>query len=260
MASNQIQITERDRKIFDHIHRYRVSTLEVLHHLFWKPENPSVSLNAVSQRLKRLEGYLHSGKLVGSNRYYLLTPLLAREYGEEDTFAKPFRTQLVLARHIAMLEYCCLGDEPRDKITSREFKEGYPSYNVPRVRRDFYFHTETNPVKLGWLELDGGKNERQRAKKSLEKYAQRMQHAEFRKLADRGCFGVVLVTGSERKREQFLRRFKKMEPYSVEIKPLSDEAEPYFIEVDPFPVEVVVNTTVRDIILQDRLQRKGRAG
>jgi len=230
-ATERIRLTERDQQILDHIHRYRVSTLEVLHRLFWEP---SVSLNAVSQRLKRLDGYVHAAPLIGSRNYYLLTPSLARQYGEEDDFAKPLKSSQSLARHIALLEYCCLDDEPREKITSREFKDGFQSFDVSGVGRHSYLHTFDTPAKLAWLEVDARGEARKRAKKCFDKFQLRLEHEPFRKLTERGLFGVVLVTTSERKRQQLERCFARLEP---------------------FPLEIVVNTTVRDIVVPDTLQR-----
>ena len=230
-AAKRIRLTTRDQDVLDHIHRYRISTLEVLHRLFWLPP---ASLNSVSQVLQRLDGYLHSAPLYGSRKYYLLTPSLARDYGEEDDFAKPLKSSQSLARHIAILEHCCMGDEPRDRITSREFKEGYPTYDISGVGRHSYFHTEDVPAKLRWLEVDARAKPRSRANACLEKFKKRLEHEPFRKLVKDGQFGVVLVTTSERKRQQLQRCFDKLEP---------------------FPLEIVVNTTVREILLRDKLQQ-----
>ena len=95
-----VRLTERDHQILEHVHLYRISTVEVLHRLFWEP---GVSLNAVSQVLARLGRHLHDAPLVGPHRYYLLTPEAARELGEEEDFARPLGPTS-LAHHYAMLE------------------------------------------------------------------------------------------------------------------------------------------------------------
>ena len=222
----EVRLTERDQAILEHVHRYRISTIEVLHRLFWEP---STSLNAVSQVLKRLDGVLQTAPLVGPRRYYLLTPRAAREFGEEEDFAKPLGTTS-LARHYAMLEYCCLADQRREHITAREIRDGFPRFNIRGVARNGYFHTATEPAKLGWLDVDCGGDAARRARKCFEQYRKRAEHAAFADLIDRGRFGITLVTTAEAKREALLRALDAF---------------------DPFPVEVVVMPSVRDIIIVD---------
>jgi hypothetical protein len=221
-----VRLTGRDEAILEHVHRYRISTIEVLHRLFWEP---GTTLNAVSQVLGRLDAHLQTAPLVGPRRYYLLTPEAAREFGEEEEFARPLGATS-LARHYAMLELCCLSDERREHITPRELREGFPRFNLRGVARHGYFHTHGEPPRLGWLEVDCGGHAARRARKCLEQFRKRHQHEAFRELADRGQFGIALVTTSPAKREAIERALEKL---------------------DPFPIEIHVLPAVRDIIIRD---------
>jgi len=197
-----IRLTDRDRKILEHVHLYRISTVEVLHRLFWEPE---VSLNAVSQVLARLRRYLHDAPLIGPNRYYLLTPEAAREFGEEEDFARPLGPTS-LAHHHSMLELCCFSEEPREAVSMRDFVEHFPDYNGRGLARHRYFLTKTTPPRLGWLEVDCGNHPHTRVRKCWKQFSKRYEKKElrFREKTDCGQFFIALITTSEGKKRSLV--------------------------------------------------------
>jgi hypothetical protein len=210
-----VMLTERDVAILEHVHQYRITTIDVLHRLFWEPGR---SVNAVSQVIARLGAFLHDAPLLGPQRYYLLTPAAARDFGEAEEFARPLGASS-LAHHYAMLEYCCMGEEAREHLTPRELREGFPGLDGRGMARNRYFLTKDQPPRLGWLEVDCGNNAETRARKCQRQFAKRYNapSLKFRELADRGQFGIVLVTTSEGKRRALERVFRKLESFPVQV-------------------------------------------
>lgn len=230
------RLTERDEAILDHLHRYRITTIEVLHRLFWKPET---TLNAVSQVLARLGAHVR-GVDLGNRSFYQLTAEAAREFGEDEDFAK-FPGATSLARHFAMLEFCCLADERREHITARELRERFPSFNGRGIARNAYFHTQDVPAKLGWLEVDCGNHAATRAKKCLRQFVKRYEAEElgFRRLADSGQFSIALVTTSPGKKLALERALQKL---------------------DPFPISIHISSTLRELLGREAGEGRSRQG
>ena len=213
-AERMVRLTERDEAILDHIRRYRITTIEALHRLFWEP---TTTTNAVSQVLARLSAHVR-GVDVGNRSFYLLTPEAARESGEDEDFAK-FPGATSLARHYAMLEFCCLGDPRREHITARELRENFSNFDGRGIARNAYFHTFDAPAKMGWLEVDCGNHAATRAKKCRKQFAKRYEAEglKFRQLADAGQFGIALVTSSAGKKLALERALAKLEPFPISI-------------------------------------------
>ncbi len=213
-AERTVRLTGRDEAILDHLRRYRITTIEALHRLFW---GPTTTPNAVSQVLARLGAYVR-GVDVGNRSFYQLTPEAARESGEDEDFAK-FPGATSLARHYAMLEYCCLGDVRREHITARELRENFPSCDGRGIARNAYFHTFEAPAKMGWLEVDCGNHAATRAKKCRKQFAKRYEAEglRFRQLADAGQFGIALVTSSAGKKQALERALAKLDPFPIAI-------------------------------------------
>lgn len=215
-----IRLTPRDEAIIEHVCRYRITTIEVLHRLYFEP---GATQNAVSQVLLRLinSGHLKRSEkpIIGSQNYYQLTARTALEQGEEETFAHPpGATSLIF--HYMMLEYCCLGEVRREHITSREIRTGFPSLNGRGIARHAYFHTHDEPVRIGWLEVDCGNRAETRAKKCLKQYKKRVEAPELRfaELEKEGRFGLVLIAPSEGKQRALTRVFvEKLPAIPIEI-------------------------------------------
>lgn len=226
--TRSVRLTDRDRDILEHVARYRVTTIEALHRLFWEPETTP---NAVSQVLARLVSGGHLAcieGLLGAQSGYLFTASEAREYGEDEDFARP-PGAASLVRHVAMLEYCCLGGARRDHITDREIRANYPSFDGRGIARHGYFHTCEEPPRLGWLEVDCGNNPANRVRKCAKQFAKRYDSPglRFRELAVAGRFSIVLVTTSEPKRRALQRALKRH---------------------PAFPIGIVVSSRLRDLI------------
>ncbi len=215
-AARTVRLTDRDHAILGHVHRYRLTTIEVLRRLFWEP---GCTPNAVSQVLARLAAFLHEAPLIGPQKIYLLTAAAAREYGEDEDFASP-PGPTSLAHHLAMLEYCCLADERREHITAREIREGFPGFDGRGIARNRYFHTEGEHPWLGWLEVDCGSNAEARVRKCHKQFAKRYnaEGLKFRELADAGRFGIVLITTSDGKRRALERALRKLDPFPLEVR------------------------------------------
>lgn len=134
-----LRLTERDRRILEHLKRYRLTTFQTLKKLFYADRDESALKSTVYKRL--IPGrYLESAPLTSTGKkYFHLGELGADEVGLRDA-GKPFRDTATLARRFGVLVFCCNG--PRDlrpRFTLEEFSEFFPEWRerYPRLSHHF---------------------------------------------------------------------------------------------------------------------------
>ena len=163
-----LYLPEREHRILDHVARYRLSTVEVIHRLYFKPEN--LSLGATHSTLARLRkdptrAYLASQKLYGTGRamYFHLTERGAAYLGVPPTIGHGFDDLHIRAHYLGRLLFSC-GRIQRPKFSLSEFDAIWPGLLEPgselrkRFYSDAYFldeirrHTATrpDPRRYGW--------------------------------------------------------------------------------------------------------------
>ncbi|MBI3782849.1 MAG: hypothetical protein HY270_05545 [Deltaproteobacteria bacterium] len=122
-----IRLNERDMQILSHLRRYRLSTIEVLHGLFF----PDTREDAVKSTLKRLKGenYVASQKLFprGNEVYYHLAPAAVPALGISPASSLKPSEKYVFEAY-AQLLFCCTGDAHRPRFSQDEFEECFPGF------------------------------------------------------------------------------------------------------------------------------------
>lgn len=154
-----IVLQDRDQAILAHVARYRLTTLETVHHLFF-PE--ASSQEAAKTVLRRLRGtHLQSRPLYLRRVYYQLTAVAAQALGEPEEIAKPLGPQ-ALPRAYSVLAYCCHGPAERPRLTRAEFAERYPALAAAVPYNDFTMEPSAEgPQRLVRLLVDlGGAHQR----------------------------------------------------------------------------------------------------
>ena len=214
-------LTSRDQEILSHIHRFRISTPEVLHRLFF----PGAAPNAVTKVLSRLRraGLLSQHDLYQTRKYWMLTPQAASRFGELPSSTKPLGPQALTDR-FGVLAFCCRGEELRHKITATEFRERFPELYSPRFRTASYFVEQRgSQSSLGVVHVDHGADHLRVLRKALRQTQERIEIPAFRKVINDGRFSIAIVTAYDEKKLKLEHALEEREPlaarYHVETVP-----------------------------------------
>ena len=118
-----IELTERDEKILAHVERYRMTTRDVLHPLFF----PNSRENAVSKVLSRLirTEMLNAYPLWGKGKYYSLGKRGVTHVGCDSRRANPLGCQ-ALPHEYGTLLFCHCGERERARLRPTLLEERYP--------------------------------------------------------------------------------------------------------------------------------------
>lgn len=193
-----LQLTERDRRIFLHVRRYRMTTRKALRRLFWP-----ASEEGMRTRVRDLTGpYLQAHPLFGREKYYQLTPTAARLVGDS-AVAEPLGPQ-ARAQRFALLSYCCLGEGTRVRYRAEEFADDFPDLVGDAgdfTKRDYVLEEDADgDRRLVRVLIDYGGDVGTAVRKCRKVLADAAGQSSFRAHYDEGRFVVALLTGEEPKR------------------------------------------------------------
>ena len=214
------RLNERDFEIFDHLRRYRITTSEILHGLFFSDSQP----NAVTKVTTRLvkHGYLNSFELYAPRKYFTIGPKAAHLMGISLNHTKKPGPQ-ALIQDYGTLEFCFRGDDPRERLLVREIHERDPALLARRLTSNRYYldhHTDT--VRLGFIRVDFAGELSHLMRKCRQDVDRRYEHQSFRELIDNGCFLIALVTAREERKDDIhaaLRRYEWPIHFRIEVVP-----------------------------------------
>jgi hypothetical protein len=222
-----IRLQDRDRQILRHIGRYRLSTPEIVHRLFYEPEG--ADLEAAKSTLRRFwqdpeNTYIESASLYGQGRevYYYLTPLGARTIGIPEPQKVGVPDMEFRARLLGCLLFCC-AKTPRPKFTVEEFEACFPgvmedgSELQKRFFHDAYYLDvdESGVRRLGRIIVDGGRNAVETAQRAVNTAAETVPRFVYG-----SRFALALVFPNDQK----LRRVR----HALHSRPLEPEVRLIF--------------------------------
>lgn len=198
------RLGDRDFEIFEHISRYRLTTPDLLHRVFF---NDGSQLNAVTKVTSRLtrERFLNRWELFGSNAYFVLgpkaigyVPVSRRRTGELG--------QQALPHEFAMAAFCLRPQVTRKRLTVSELSKNPGQLLQPGVDNSHYFLEENDGVtQLGHFVVDLGGHATYVARKCAEQIEIRQKRPPLRQLIDSRRFLVGIATGTEEKKADILR-------------------------------------------------------
>jgi hypothetical protein len=222
-APREYRLTPRDVEILNHIRAFRMTTMEVLHRLFFEGQD----IEAVKswQRRLRHAGFIETAHFIKPRKYIFLTgDAVQKLYGEPEK-AGGALSPFVLARQYGALAFCCLTGSVHRKLTFREFREKFPALaENKRLPTDFYYiDKDTQPNRLGFIYVDHGR----RAERIYQRYrqivAQRYKLQTWREqVINRDRFIVAVVVAKQEKRARVEEAFRARRPtvaYRVEVVP-----------------------------------------
>lgn len=214
------RLNDRDYEIFQHIMRYRLSTREALHKLFFSDSEP----NAVTKVTSRLteHGFLNRFELYPPRTYFVLGPQAVRIMGVAPKKTKELGPQ-ALIREYATLGFCCLGPQTRVRLTVREIQARNPYLLHKNLDSSHYYldHDGETP-RLGYIRVDYGGPPEHIIRKCRQDVEIRYPNQAFTSLMDEGRFLIAIVTGREEKVaaiHECLKRFEWKVRFRIEVLP-----------------------------------------
>jgi len=208
--------------------RYRLTTPEVLHRLFFS----DVDRNAVTKVTSRLcdRELLLSHQLYASFTYFTLGRHGARITGLAGKKVGPLGPK-TLYREYGTLVFCCMADPPREKFRVRDIAAKHPELLARRIDSSHYYtDCEKDTRRLGYIWVEGGGPTDHIVRTvGTDIIDRRRSIPLLRENIDNQRFVVAVVTCSEDKRTEIAAAFRKIiTPYFVRI-----EAVPELIHLLP---------------------------
>lgn len=218
----RIQIQERDHTILEHIDRYRMTTTDVLHSLFFDGK----AKDAVRSTLRRLQGaeYISSASLAPPRRcYYHLASRGARLLGVSQSHADALGEQALPTRY-AVLSFCCSGKE-RKVLRTGEFAEEFPDCVYKGLPNEPYYYDDATGVpRLSYIMVDLGADAGRIIRKCRRVFGERLKIKAFHELIKDDAFSVTLLTSRESKKKAIDAARKRASdfPYPIRVETVSE--------------------------------------
>lgn len=136
----QAELSIKERQVLEHIKCHRITTLAVVHALFFAGE-PIESARNLLRHLDRRLGLIRTRPLFGKYVHYQATPRGARMLGEPEEVAEALGPQ-ALPRVYGVLAFCCLGETLHKRLTRDEFRKHFATLRLPF--NDYCIDASTN--------------------------------------------------------------------------------------------------------------------
>ena len=203
------RLVDRDYEILDHLARYRLTTRDVLHQLFFDDSEPN-AVTKVTSRLT-LHGFLNKYELAPGRNYFVMGPESARIMGVSPKKCKPIGPQS-LPKEYATLIFCCLQEPKRERLKVGELSQKFPDLLARKIDNSHYYldRAEDEAVRLAFLRVDQGGTPDHIARKCEKDIQDRSRIVSFRELVETDRFMITIITAHEEKaatiRETLRRR------------------------------------------------------
>lgn len=184
------------RRILEHVGRYRLTTPDALHRLFYDNRSRDAALKMATGLVKT--GWLQ-GFDVGCHRrkVYQLTRRGAVTAGYPLSVADLVREQS-LFEHYAVLAFCCLRPRLRARLTPPEFAKAFPEFadakGISAAHQPYYIDTEEGPPRLARILIDNGGETARYVRKCRETVRAANQTPALQQLVSRDLFMVSILT------------------------------------------------------------------
>ncbi len=179
--------------ILHHLGHHRLSVIDALKQLpvfvSWRTRRIKALLRTCERRALISMSWLHQGV-----RCWCLAPAGAAHCGLP-TERSGKLSEAAKLRAFAMLHFCCLGSEPRRRLSTAELIRAFPHLPAVGLPNGYYFDP-TGSGRLGLARLDAHRQGRwDRSLQCLREDIDRhWQEPGFRRLIQAGCFEITLLT------------------------------------------------------------------
>lgn len=190
------RLSTRDLSILEHVARYRISTGEVLHRLFFDGSRAN-AVTKVTSRLCEIH-FLRRYPLHHPRTYFTLGPDGARRFGLPLSRTRPLGPQSLPIEY-GVLSCATRGRRLHPRLTTRELLEVCPG--LPDSLRDqaCCLDETTSPPQLELIRVDLGGRPDHVARKCHSDIRSRRDIASIQSLLAQGRFQLIVVTGTTAK-------------------------------------------------------------
>lgn len=192
------RLVDRDYDILEHLARYRLTTREVLHRLFFSDSE----LNAVTKVTSRLteHGFLNKYPLAPARNYFVIGPTAAKLFGVSPKKCKPIGPQ-ALPQEYATLLFCCMQPVRRERLLVSQMQEKFPDLLARKIDNSHYYldQDQNSAIRLAYLRVDQGGTRDHIARKCEKDIQDRKSIGSFRNLIETDRFMITVLTARDEK-------------------------------------------------------------
>ncbi|MCC7334675.1 MAG: hypothetical protein IT422_06245 [Pirellulaceae bacterium] len=153
-AKTDANIGDRDSDILEHIARYRLTTRDVLHRLFFSDSEPNAVTKVTSRLVKHR--FLNRFDLPLGRSYFVFGPNAMRIFNVAGNKSKAMGPQS-LAENLGMLYFCCAQEELHERLLVREMFENFGRITGKKLKlASFYIDQTTGTPTLSQMRVDLG--------------------------------------------------------------------------------------------------------
>jgi hypothetical protein len=187
---------ERDRRILEHVARYRLSTNDVLRKLFFSARRPN-AVTKVTARLCRA-GLLSKFVLYHPRLYFTVGPQATQRLGLPQRRSAPLGPQS-LPTEYAVLAYATRSQKVHPRLSAAELRQQYAWLPVALREFPYCLDRDMDPPALELVRVDLGGKPDHVARKCHADLQHRRPLPEFERLLHDQRFHLVVVTGTAEK-------------------------------------------------------------
>ncbi|MBS0261573.1 MAG: hypothetical protein JSS02_06405 [Planctomycetes bacterium] len=218
--SRNPRLQDRDYEILQHVLRYRITTPEVLHRLFFDDSERN-AVTKVTSRLISLD-FLQSHPLFAGRTYLNLGSKGAKICGVSSRKTGSLGPQALYIEY-GTLAYCQLGPVLRERMRVSDLSHRNPSLLARGLDSShYYLDIDDGAKRFGLIRVDGGGDVAHVVRKCRQDIEAREEIPAFRELIYQGAFLIAVVTLSDEKRaalERELRTVATPVAFRVEVVP-----------------------------------------
>lgn len=192
--SARASLSQRDRRIIEHVGRYRLTTIDVL----CRAVTPGVSAAALSKVVRRLcsQQMLTRHQLLHPTCYFVLGSAGASLLGMSKVRTRPLGPQS-LPMEYGLLLHAVLGQTRRRRLTNDELKQLCPWLTGPLLDSPHCLDEKQQTLELVRVDLGGAADHI--ARKVRRDIMQRRQLLFFDNFVGESRFRLVIITSSREK-------------------------------------------------------------
>ena len=249
-GNKAIQVTDRDRRILQHVARQRMTTVEAVQALFF-PDNKR---DAAKSTLRRLYGsppeyrFLHPEPLDARRVYYRLTPPGAKLIGAAKEAAQPLGVQARVERYALLWFFCIDRPQQRSIFDPRKFPDQFPIHGERLPRKAFYLdEDDAGDVRLGYVLVDHRSDGRRLVRKAGQMLQRFLRRGWFDDFVKACAFELTVLTATEEKRATLLRALDRklpgfLQPHRDSLGVTAVDALPVQVKVVPGLIDLLPGT------------------
>lgn len=149
-------LSDQQREVLQHIRLFRITTQNLARQACFAPDATAPGVDSFFARLRK-RGFVRAAQLVGTEKYYYLTPTTYQSIFAETPVAERVGSYAVVEWYGRLL-FCMRRPEARKKLHWTEFDRVFPQLRDDRQphRHVFYVDKETGQSRLGLIYIDPG--------------------------------------------------------------------------------------------------------